>query len=249
MSLVRTQGIVIEEVNTGEADKILTIFTNKHGKIKAAVKGARRPRSSVIASSQFLVFSDFIFFKGKDLYKVNSCEVIETFYNIRNDLIKLTYASYAAEVIREVIHENMPSYRVLQLFLNTLFTLSETDKSPELVIRSFEFRLMSLIGYKPRVDNCAKCGQNKECLYFSFEKNGLVCSECDQGSSGTISISEAAVKALRYIIKSDIRKLFSFSVTESVLRELRIISEIYVRDKLEKDFQTLKFIDKINVKF
>lgn len=249
MSLVRTQGIVIGEVNTGEADKILTIFTNKHGKIQAAFKGARRPKSNLIACSQFLVFSDFIFFKGKDLYKVNSCEVIETFYNIRNDLIKLTYASYAAEVIREVIHENLPSYRVLQLFLNTLFTLSETDKSPELIIRAFEFRLMSLIGYKPRVDNCAKCGQDKECLYFSFEKNGLVCSECEQGLTGAISISEGTARALRYVIKSDIKKLFSFSVPESVLKELRIISEIYLRDKLETDFQTLKFVDKINVKF
>ena len=249
MSLLRTPGIVIGEVNTGEADKILTIFTKKFGKIQAAVKGARRPKSNVIACSQFLVFSDFIFFKGRSMYSVNSCEVVEPFYNLRNDLYKLTYATYTAEVIREVIHENLPSYRVLQLFLNTLFTISELDKSPELITRAFEFRLMSLIGFKPQVDGCIHCGNKEEYNFFSFEKSGLVCAECGSRRQGMILISEGTAKALKYIINSDIKRLFSFSVPESILNELKLISGIFMKDKLEKDFQTLKFIDKLDVKF
>ncbi len=246
MSLIRTQGIVIGEVNTGEADKILTVFTKKYGKIQASVKEARKPRSNLIACSQFLVFSDFIFFKGKsEIYKVNSCDIIEPFYNIRNSISKLTYASYAAEVIREVIHENMQSYRVLQLFLNTLFALSETDKSPELICRAFEFRLMAMIGYKPQVDSCASCAGEDQCCFFSFEKNGLVCSECGAERLSSIAVTEGTVRALKYIIKSNLKKLFSFSVPEPVLKELRLISEIYLKDKLDKEFRTLKFLEKI----
>lgn len=248
MSLIRTQGIIIAETNTGEADKILTVFTKKYGKIQAVAKGARRTRSNMIACAQFLVFSDFILFKGKDIYKVNTCDVIEPFYNIRNDIVKLTYACYAAEIIKEVIHENLPSYRVLQLFLNTLFSFSETDKSPELIIRAFEIRLMALIGFKPHVDSCTKCGNNEKCSYFSFDKNGLICEDCNVVQDGAISVSDGTVRALRYIIKAEIKKLFAFAVPEIVLKELKLISEIFLREKLEKDFRTLKFLGKIDMR-
>lgn len=245
MGITRTQGVVIGETDIGEADKILTVFTKSHGKIKAVVKGAKRSKSSLTACSQFLVYSDYILFRGKDIYKVNSCEVIEPFYNIRNDLQRLTYASYSAEIIGEVVKEELPSYRVLQLFLNTLFALSETDKPLELIIRAFELRLMALIGYKPHIEGCSGCGTSTKCCYFNFGKSGLVCNECGDGSEGSVSVSEATISALRYILKSDIKKLFSFSVPDSVLKELKLINQIYLTDKLEKDFKTLKFLDKI----
>lgn len=245
MNLIKTQGVVVGEVTTGEADKILTIFTQKQGMIKAAVKGACRPKSSMIASSQFLVFSNFILYKGKDLYRLSSCEVIEPFYNIRNDIVKLTYASYTVELIKEVVHENMPSYRVLQLFLNTLHAISNSDKPLELIIRSFELRLMSLIGYKPRIEDCVLCGRGDGCLFFSFEHNGLVCGECAQNRESFISVSDATVKTMRYILKSDIKRLFSFSVPEIVLKELKLINEIYLKQKLEKEFNSLKMLERI----
>jgi len=245
MNLIKTQGVVVGEIATGEADKILTIFTQKHGMIKAAVKGACRPKSSMIASSQFLVFSDFILYKGKDLYRISSCEIIEPFYNIRNDIVRLTYASYAAELIKEVIHENIQSYRVLQLFLNTLHAISNSDKSLEMIIRAYELRLMCLSGYKPRVDICASCGKNSESKYFSFGHNGLICAECGENQLGTVCVSAATVSAIKYIIKSDIKKLFSFSASEMVLKELKLINEIFIKEKLEKEFKSLKLLEKI----
>ena len=245
MNLIKTQGVVVGEVTTGEADKIITIFTQKHGIIKAAVKGACRPKSSMIASSQFLVFSDFILYKGKDMYRLSSCEVIEPFYNIRNDIIKLTYASYAAELVKEVVHENMQSYRILQLFLNTLHAISNSDKSLEMIIRTYELRLMSLCGYRPQVDICASCKKSTECKYFSFADNGLICGKCGENQQGTVSVSESTVSTMRYIIKSDIKKLFSFSVSEMVLKELKLINEVFIKEKLEKEFKSLKMLEKI----
>ena len=248
MSLIRTQGIVIGQVDTGEADKILTIFTKKYGKIQASVKGARRPRSNLMACSQILVFSDFIFYKGKDIYSVNTCDIIEPFYNIRSDLAKLTYASYFTEIINYIVHENLPSYRVLQLFLNALFILSETDKPPELIARAFELRIMSIIGYKPYIDSCSKCYKDKIYSHFSIENGGLICDDCQKNLIGCISLSDAAIKAMRYILKSDIKKLFSFTASEFILKELKLVSLAYIKGKLEKEFQTLKFLDKMDTK-
>lgn len=245
MNLIKTQGVVVGEITTGEADKILTIFTQKQGMIKAAVKGACRPKSSMIACSQFLVFSDFILYKGKDLYRISSCDIVEPFYNIRNDIKRLTYASYAAELVKEVIHENMQSNRIMQLFLNTLHAISNSEKSLEMIIRAYELRLMSLCGYRPRIDLCSECGKNAELRSFDFTRNGLICVECEANRAGVISVSEPTVNAMKYIIKSDIKKLFSFNVSEMVLKELKLINEIYIKEKLEKEFKSLKMLEKI----
>lgn len=242
MSLVKTNGIVIDEISTGEADKILTIFTKKYGVIKASVKGACRANNTNSACSQFLVYSDYILYKGKDMYKLNSGEIINPFYEIRNDIIKLTYASYSAELIKEIVRENISSFRILQLFLNTLFMLAKGEKSTELIIRSFELKLMTLAGYKPRVENCAKCGKH-ECNSFNFEESGLLCSECSLNKIGSIEISPSTIKAIRYIIHSDMKQVFSFEVADIILKELKLINGIYIKQKLEKDFKSLKVLD------
>lgn len=246
MNLIRTHGIVVGEMKTGEADKILTIFTRKQGMIRAVVKGACKNKSSMIACSQFLAFSDFIFYKGKnDLYKINTCEVVEPFYDLRIDIEKLTYASYATEIIKEVVHENMPSYKILQLFLNTIFAISNSTKPLELIIRSFELRLISMIGYRPNIEGCVSCGFNQDCLYFSFAKNGFICKECIENRDDYISLSLPTVNAIRYIITSDLKKLFSYTASEVVLKELKLLNEIYIKQKIEKEFKSLKILEKI----
>ena len=149
MSYIKTKGVILKEVNVGEADKILTIFSRNKGKISGSAKGARRPKSALVAGTQLFCYSDLVLFKGKDMYSINSCDVIESFYEIRNDLVKLTYAAHINEIVLDTVQEEQPSTRVLQLFLNSLHMLAKTDKAPEQIARVFEIRLMSILGYAP----------------------------------------------------------------------------------------------------
>ena len=66
-------------------------------------------------------------FKGQNTYNINSCEIIEVFYNLRIDLDKLIVATNITKIILDVTTENQYSYKILQLFLNTLYTLSESE--------------------------------------------------------------------------------------------------------------------------
>ena len=157
MSYFKTMGVVLKEVNTGEADKIITVLTKKDGKISCIARGARRGRSRLIAGTQLLSYSDFMLYKGKDLYTVNSCDIIESFYNIRNDMHKLTYAAHTLSIVNDVIHENQPSPGVMQLLLNTLYVLSNKDKNPLLVTSIFEMRFLSILGYAPTIKCCSYC--------------------------------------------------------------------------------------------
>ena len=78
-------------------------------------------------------------------YHINSCEPIEVFYNLRVDLDKLQYAAYITKIVEDITNENDSSYNILQLLLNTLYTVSETDMDKELVLAIFKIRLLSLI--------------------------------------------------------------------------------------------------------
>ena len=89
-------------------------------------------------------------------YHINSCEPIEVFYNLRTDLEKLQYAALIIKIIEDVTNENDTSYNILQLLLNTLYTISETDMNKELIISIFKLRLLSLIRFYTKCNRVCK---------------------------------------------------------------------------------------------
>ncbi len=179
MGIIKTKAIILRESNMGDFDKMLTMLTPDLGKISAAAKGARRPSSSLLASTQFLCFGEYVLYRGNGgAYHINSAEPIEVFYNIRTDLDKLQYAAHIAKIVEDITNENDTSYNILQLLLNTIYTISETDMNQELVLSIFKMRLMSLIGFTPNVSECVNCGAKENLEYFSIKNSGLKCSTC-----------------------------------------------------------------------
>ncbi len=146
MGIIKTKAIILRESNMGDFDKMLTMLTPDLGKISCAAKGARKPHSSMLAGTQFLSFGEYVLYRGSSAsYNLNSCEPIEVFYNIRTDLDKLQYAAHIAKIVEDVTNENETSYNILQLVLNTIYTIAETDINKDLVLSIFKIRLLSLI--------------------------------------------------------------------------------------------------------
>lgn len=190
-----------------------------------------------MSGTQFLCFGEYILYKGNNTYNINSCETIEMFYNIRIDLDKLKYAVYITKIVTDVTTENQNSYKILQLFLNTLYVISKTEKDLNLVISIFRIRLMSIIGFRPSIDKCAICGAKEEFGYFSFLDNGFKCTSCGKLDKGAVKISETTKDAIKYIVLSDAKKIYSFEVNEEAKRELDIVSKLYLTEKLEKEYK------------
>ena len=121
MKSVKVSGVVIAENNMGDFDKMLTILTPNLGKISCSAKGARRPKSQLMSGSQLMCFGEYMLFKGSDTYTLNSCEIIELFYNIRTDLEKLTYAMYVTRIVSDVTTENQNSFNTLNIIINNIY--------------------------------------------------------------------------------------------------------------------------------
>lgn len=176
-------------------------------------------------------------FKGQNTYTMNSCETIEVFYNLRTDLDKLISATNLTKIILDVTTENQNSYKILQLFLNTLYTISETDKSNELVNSVFKLRLLSLLGFTPNVKECVCCKTQEKLSYFSLRDNGFKCDACGKQDRSAIQMMQETKEGCYYIINCPAKKLFSFNIPEQAIRELELISKLYFNEKMEKEYK------------
>ena len=233
MGIIKTKGIIIAENNMSDFDKMVTILTPS-GKIGCAARGARKPKSMLMAATQFLCFGEYMLYRGTNSYSVNSCDTIEIFYNIRTDLDKLKYATHITKIINDVTDENQNTYKILQLFLNTLYTLSETDKKPELILSIFKLKLLCFLGFTPRITECANCKQKEKISYFSLRDNGFKCSTCGKQDKSCLQMSESTQNAIKYIVMAPPKKLFSFNLKDESLNELKLITKLYFNEKLEK---------------
>lgn len=236
MGTIKMSGIIISENNLGDYDKMLTMLTPGLGKISCVAKGARRQRSALLAGTQFLCFGEYLMYKGANTYNINSCETIEVFYKLRTDLDKLNYAVEITKIVKDVTEENQNCYKILQLFLNTLYTLSETDKDAELIMSIFKIKLLCFLGFIPRISECTNCKQKDELQYFSLKDNGFKCKICSKQDKGCLQMSESTASAIKYIVMAPAKKLYSFNLKAESLNELKLIAKLYFNEKLEKQY-------------
>lgn len=246
MGLIKTKGIVISVANSSDNDRVLTILTPDLGKISVFCKGAKKSKNALLSCTEYLAFSDMIIFKSpNDTYSLNSAEIIELFYNVRIDIEKLSYASTITKIIYDVTQENQRSDQVLQLLLNTIYMLSETEKNLDLILLTFELRLLALIGFLPKISKCVICEksvtEDMEKFYFSIRDDGIKCPICAKMDKGVIELNKTSFAALIYILSCDAKKLFSFDVPKGSIEELRVLSQIYLTEKLEKEYKVQKY--------
>ncbi len=245
MGLIKMNGIIIAENNMGDSDKMLTMLTPGLGKISCVAKGARRTKSALLAGTQFLCFGEYLMYKGANTYNINSCETIELFYNIRTDLDKLKYAVHITKIIRDVTEENQNCYKILQLFLNTLYVISQSNKNLDLVLCIFKLRLLSILGFTPRIDKCVNCKEKSNLNYFSIKDNGFKCEDCGKQDKGSIKINSSTKNAIIFILTAPPKKIYSFNLKDESLKELELLSKIYFNEKLEKEYK-LEELFKVN---
>ena len=218
MNLIKVKAIVIRETTYKENDKIITLLTDSLGKISCIARGSKRTNSPLLASSQYLVYSEFVLYKSKKFYYVNSAEVINTFYNLRVDFDKLNKIFEMTKIINNVTDENQDTNSILKLFLNTIYAIDTFDKDINLLIAIFKIKLFSILGFAPRVSVCANCNndlENNE-IYYDYIQNAFFCNNCThEDKRRYIKISNATLIAIRYVIASEIKKVFSFELKDT----------------------------------
>ena len=225
MRLIKVKGIVIKEIPYKDNDKIVTILTDTLGKISCMAKGAKRTNSPILANCQYLVYSEFILYKGKNFYHINSANIINMFYDLRIDYDKLQTVFDLTRVLHITTDENQDTSKILKLFLNTIYVIENMDKNKNLVETVFKIRLFSLLGFAPRVERCSNCNElfskdkenlTKNGIIYDYVVNTFCCSNCTKNidKRRCIKINEATLIAIKYVLLTEINKIFSFNLKD-----------------------------------
>ena len=242
----KTKGLIIKQSDYGEGNRMLTVFTEEFGIIKAVVYGAKSAKGRRSAASQFLTWADFMLFMGKgDVATVNSIAPIETFFPVHEDFEKLSLSSYLSDITYSGVEHGIPEPSVLKLLLNTLYICAYKDVSVRKAKAVYELRLVSEMGYRPGVATCSACGEKNAPAYFSCECGGFICDNCHFALRDDIPVTKEIYSIVGYILYSDDKKVFSFDASDEVIKKVGEISEKYLIYRMERDFKTLDYLKKI----
>ena len=108
------------------------------------------------------------------------------------------------------------------MLLNTIYVISETDRDLDFVLSIFKLRLLSIIGFRPTIEKCCNCGKKENLMYFSLKDGGLKCADCGRIDKGAIEISEGTIKAIKYIIWAEPKKIYSFNISDENKKQLKL---------------------------
>ncbi|NLW40248.1 MAG: DNA repair protein RecO [Tissierellia bacterium] len=245
---VKTEGIVLKEYRFKETSKILTLFTRKYGKVHALARGAYRPKSKLLANTQPFSYNDYQLYKGRNFFYINQADIIDSFYNIRENIYKMMYGSYLLELVELSLLEEEENERIFLLLIKGLKVLSTINGNFYKFIISYELKFISFLGYKPEIENCTICGRKKISHFkFSIDKGGLVCPNCFVKDPYSISMDESMRRAMNILLYTPLDKLDSLKIPKDIMFKLHDLLVKYILNKTDrKQFNSLKILESIN---
>lgn len=237
---LKTDGLVVRQVNYKDNDQILTVLTKEHGLMTLKARGVRSRSSRLKGACQLLAYSEFTVFENRGFHMIDEANAIQMFPELRTDIELLSLASYFAQVAEVLSQEDMPNPELLSLTLNALYALCRRLCTPELVKAAFELRAACLGGYTPELSGCAVCG-DPEPDRFDVRGGILCCASCSAGEGLRLPVSPGSLAAMRYLVSCDAKRLFSFRLEGRAVKELCDLAETYLQTQLERGFYTLDF--------
>ena len=236
------QGLVLRVTKYNDNDALLTVLSQKHGKLTIKARGLYRKNSPLTAPCQLLAFGEFTLFEYRGVYTINEAHSIELFQGIRKDLQKLSLGTYFAQVADVISQEDLPNPELQALVLNCLYVLDKLSVPEKLVKAVFELRCACLAGYMPDITGCYRC-QNPLPDRFNIAEGRLECSTCRGTDSDGLRmpVTPGVLDAMRYICFCEPKRLFGFQAGEGTVDWLSQLAEAYLVTQLERGFSTLDF--------
>ncbi|MGH3738579.1 MAG: DNA repair protein RecO [Micromonosporaceae bacterium] len=177
--LYRDDAVVLRVQKLGEADRIVTLFTRRHGRVRAVAKGVRKTTSRFGARLEPFGHIDVQLVEGRSLHTVTQVEGLALHGAIATDYPRYTAASAIAETAERLTPiEQEPSLRLFLLTLGALRVLAADEHPSGLVLDAYLLRAMSAAGWEPALLRCAVCGERGPHRGFSVPAGGCVCQRC-----------------------------------------------------------------------
>ena len=272
--LITADGLVIRSYPAGDNGIMLHILTPDRGRISVMAKGVHskgKTGGQLASITQLFTYANYELYRKGDMYWLRSGSVLNAFYNLSEDITRMSLATYLCSVADELSDEGEEASALLRMLLNSLYALDRGQKSHRIIKGVFELRAAAMSGYAPNLMGCDICGEGyPENCYFDIMNGRLVCADCqtklnrarnpfinekslDSGDEdGTRNIitplSSSALAAMRYALAAPDEKIFSFNLKsdEDEIYFARA-AETYILNQLERSFDALDFYHSVEI--
>lgn len=247
---MRTEGIVLREIRYKDSSKILSIYTKEHGKISAMARGAYRPKSGIVASTQLFSYSEYEMYAGKQFYYINQAHILESFYSIRENMERLSYGYYMLELLDKSIEIDQKSNSLFSLLKKGLEIISELEEDFLKFIVAYEIKFISFLGYRPVLHKCVLCGgELTSNSRFSIVNGGLICSSCFKGDYSAQKIDAEIYRTINHFLYTKLEEVEKIEIQEQSLFRLHNILVDYILYNIDrKKFNSLQWIETLKFK-
>ena len=199
MSVLTVSGIVTRFTNYKENDRILTILTPGSGRIDCKARGCRKPTSPLLPCAESFVYGDFELYASGGKNVLNACTVRESFFPIRQDIVRFAAGTSMLQLCAETAQENEECEALFLLLYHALSFLSYGKADPKDLFCCFLIRFLDLAGFRPSITSCAGCGKDvrgEKRLSFSSERGGTLCSDCSDGHGKVTVLTLEAMRRM-----------------------------------------------------
>lgn len=245
MPLYRDHAIVLRTHKLGEADRIVTMLTRSHGKVRAVAKGVRRTTSRIGSRMEPFMLADVQLYEGRNLDIVSQVETKEPYARrICEDYGLFTAATAMVETVDALVdHEKEPARDHFNLLHGGLGALSRREHDPGLVLDAFLLRALALAGYAPSFDECATCGAPGPHRAFAVSGGGATCESCRQ--PGSAAPAPEVFSLLSALIEG--RWAVADAADERHRREAAGLVAAYAQFHMERRVRSLVHVDRGDV--
>lgn len=192
--LYRDTAVVLRTYKLGEADRIVVLLTEEHGKIRAVAKGVRKTGSKFGARLEPMSHVRLLLSQGRELDIVSQAESVETLAPMLVDLDHLTAGIAVLEAADQMSLDREPAPQLYRMVVGALRTIAE--RGGPLVVPAFYWKLLAADGLRPELDMCVRCGEDVQLVAFDMDQGGALCRNCRTGAP----LSEEALATMRMIL-------------------------------------------------
>jgi DNA repair protein RecO (recombination protein O) len=235
------RALVLGSVDFGEADRIVTLFTEGRGKLSAFAAGARKSKRRFAGALEpfTLLKASMVETRGSTV-RLDSVEIERGFFHIREDLARIARGLYLAELCRELVRDREPHPELFQSAVEYLELLESKAAGPTSLI-AFELSALSLAGLRPRFDACAICGgEPKGELRFDPDHGGVVCERCLVRSRGGRPVSAELAEGLARIQNGE-----RLPLSPELRERARELLNLFISHQLGKSLKGPEFMRQI----
>ncbi len=240
-----TEALVIKEMNVGENDRLVTLFSKEHGIIKAFASGAKGIKSKKGAATSLLTYGNFAIKNKNGSLRIYEATPITMFFGAGDDIVVLTLAQYFCELGLNFAVNGANNNEFLRLILNSLHFLTVEKRNPSLIKAITELRTASIAGYTPNLIACDNCGKfEDDVMFFNAQEGVITCGECPR-EGNVIPIDRTMLSAMRHIVYSEFKKIYSFEIPDDRAKLLSDLTSEYLTTQTDYRFKTLDFYNSL----